>query len=252
MNRFFGILEAAALSGFGLFMVWLALAGPYWHYLNPRFEMLTGISGVALFMLGGVRLFVRSHGVSAARGLVLLAFLSLCVWSVSGNSIVDMEEDSSFSDVSGSSLVEDVVARESYEGLDYVRMNVAEVISLLQGGDELVPKEIVLRGMLVNGKNGKGGSSAVLSRVAIVCCLADAVGGGIVLGGEVPEPRGQWVKVYGRFEKSGVGQVSFELPGVIAAVVPPGYRLRVDRVEECDVPAVPFIFEFREKEPFAY
>lgn len=252
MSMIYRLFDALALVFLGGFMVWLPLSGPYWHYLNPRFELLTAFSGAVLLLLGGVRLFAHSHGHGVFRSFIALCFTGLCLWSVSGNSVVDMEEDLSFSDVSRSSRVEEVVARESFAGKEYLRMNVAEAFSLLQSGRGQIAKDVVLRGMLLEGKGPDGSFYVVLSRVAIICCLADAVGAGIVLEGNLPVPEGQWVKVYGRLVESASGNPSFELPGVVAAVVPPDYLLAVDHIEKCDVPSVPFIFEFRDAEPFAY
>lgn len=252
MSKVLGILEAAVLVALGFFVIWLVWAGPYWHYLNPRFSVLSALSGAVLVFLGCVRLFVFRHGHSPLRTAVMVGFIVLSVWSVSGNSLVDLADDSTFTNVSESSLVEPVVARDEFGGQEYVRMNVAEVLSLLQVGADKCPEYVAMRGMLLNGIDASGGSVVVLSRVVIVCCLADAVGGGLVLTGDVPVPEGQWVKIFARLQKGDSGQVSISLPGVVAAVVSPEYSLQVVHWEKCDVPAVPFVFEFREKEPFAY
>jgi uncharacterized membrane protein YcgQ (UPF0703/DUF1980 family) len=143
------------------------------------------------------------------------------------------------------------------DGLEYIRINLAELYSLCKGpqSDKLAQRYVV-RGIVRRSKPlNRLGQVAVL-RNLVFCCLADSFG----VGFRVKYDRldeladGQWVEVYGTLRR-----LSQKLPDPRLHIKDMRYfelndshilvPTKIVRISE---PEIPFIFEFRKCEPYAF
>lgn len=248
--RLGGRLEGLVFLAMGVYGNWLVIGGQFWLFLHPKFRILLACSAavcVALGMLCLQRPVARPHW----RGMACLALtLVLALLGQQG-----LQPSAAFS--LESLPREDVPAAMTLGGRDYLPLNAAELYLLAEQSPPDAEARFALRGMLIPDESGVG--SAAVVRLQLVCCLADAVGVGFRLrGGNLPEPRGQWVRVQGRLrplspEDVAKGEASpVTMDGVFLLVAHARYVLEVEGVEEIDPPPMPHIVETRAAAPFAY
>ena len=126
-----------------------------------------------------------------------------------------------------------------------------------QGVPARLEQPYVLRGQVsTNPALAQLGLFALL-RTSMTCCLADAVSVGFLVSypGHQPPRPGSWVMVYGRpqplggqkFSRQNLGQT-----GIMFTAINQKYFLVADNLQAITPPAVPFMFEFRSGEPYAY
>ena len=279
-------LEGVALLGLGLFMVLLAAVGPYWCFLNPKFRWLTASTGGVLLLLGAAHPFLGARP-RALRLVVLLAFLALAAYAerrAEGDIVQPAPQQTSLG-MEVDTQAEQAASRETRDGREYVRLNVAELYLLTETDGLTPPQRFVTRGVVRRTPALDAAGEFALVRMSVICCLADAVAPGFTVrppgvppeveapggassaedspgGGQLAAtlaapslPDGSWVRVYGRLEplpeKAPHGD-AVSLPGVIGTFVSHGWRIVPDRVEPVGPPEIPFIFEIRDAEPFAY
>ncbi len=285
MARLSALLEGGLLACLGGFMLWLTLSGLSWQLLHPRFTEINGIAGGVCILLGIVFALRRlgsgtKSGVSRIFFLVL--FLCLASFSLRGVRVLSgvaggsTKSPSAAGQVASAApvprhdfdagppppgsmsldgLVPKEVSRVTIGDVEYVRMNAAEIRMMADDRPEKLPAHIVWQGMVERTPELDALNMVAVFRVAIVCCLADAVAPGFAVPVDDPSlfSSGQWVRVAGSLKhapRSLPGDP--QVPGVIATV------LDRDRVFICrdicsiDRPDVPFVFEFRDSEPFAY
>lgn len=271
MPRFIALLEGILLACLGLFMLWLSLSGQSWHLLHPRFASINAVSGAFCLVLGvffAFRSLPATHGaLDFSRIACFVLFFVLASFSLRGvQGLLGVESPASSGGAEfdagpppqGSLTLESVVqenGREVLDGVEYVRMNVAEMHIGIGGDERTVPRNIAWQGMVIRTPELDSLGMIGVFRVAIVCCLADAVAPGFAV--VVPHPEqftsGQWLRITGaleRVEKPLPGEPY--VPGVIATIFERNERFLATDVRIQPRPEIPFIFEFREKEPFAY
>lgn len=250
MTRLVSILEGAALILLGGFMLHLVRGDSYWYFLNPKFEPLTAVAGAVLVLIGLALPFSLSREIRPTRLFVLLAFVCMAVWVQSATNREYTAEPY------GMEEPQAVESRVELGGEEYVRMNTAELFMLLAADSGTAPKRVALRGMVRRSPEMDRQGRFVLVRMAIVCCLADAVAPGFVVVGSKSLPEdGAWVSVAGRFEplavdKAGVGSIAVQ--GVISTLINDKFVIYSRKTEQVKRPELPFIFEFRREEPYAY
>lgn len=268
--RLLSLLEGLALLGTGGLLFGLALSGRYWHFLNPRFAPYSLATGLALALLASLAA-LRPVG-PRPGGLLRLGsfalFLGLAVFAVAraghvpkaapaaqtqaGESLLGTADEAPQTlDPRPAAVPPSRVLRD---GREYVRLNLAELFLLADQRPKDVPARFLVLGQVRQGRRAKAAGLALLSRTAVVCCLADAVSCCFLADlGQIPE--GQWLEVYGRLEPLADPKLAKSPPpGPEASVSSCNehFRIVVEAAEPVAAPEMPYIFEFRDREPFAW
>jgi uncharacterized repeat protein (TIGR03943 family) len=244
---------ALVLVLLGAFMLGLIATGTYWNYLNPKFMWLTGAAG-AVLLFGGLALpFDRGVRPGWSNIVVLGAFLALAGISAGGLGKNTAEADLFFSRPQEEALP----SRIEWNGRKYVRMNTAEVLLLIDRVPNATGSRVAVQGVLARGGDLAASGKTALVRTTVVCCLADALAMGLLVSGDAAKslPSGSWSEVLGTIEpmpQGWAGNYTVRIPGSIFTVLDEQYVLHAERATVADPPAMPYIFEFREKEPYAY
>lgn len=269
-------LEGAALLGLALFALRLLWTGRYWMYLNPQFKLLTGASAVALGVLGLYALLRRQSRASLPRLALYALFLGL-LWSGQGERYYESRGQGSknadflggMSEPSRGSLTgsraptdpEQAASRLTRSGKEYLKINVAELIDLLKRpAPQVLERGYVLRGSLLQGEVLAKRGELGLFRIAIQCCFADAVAVGLRVKGTPPPEfkTGAWVQVFGHLTPSNPDRELRQLMvnGAFSTLIEENYTLVAEEIRILDQSeeerAEVFLFEIRNKEPYAY
>ena len=256
-TRLWASLEGLAVAGLGLFMLVMAFGQDYWMLLNPKFRWLTGSSGGLLLLVGLAVALAAGRRAGPWRTLALAALLSICLaWDQGAFTAPGMGEVvGPFSQAQK----QRIASRETWEGREYVKINLAELFLLAENGDPAkVEQNYVFRAQVVETPNLRSHGHFAAVRLSVWCCLADAVWVGMLVGppeGQFP-PMASWVKLYGRL------QPRENQPAKSEAVVDKNtnrmsainqrYWFQAQRVEPIKQPAVPYMFQTRSREPYAY
>jgi hypothetical protein len=255
-------LNAASLEGVlvllcGVFMAHLVLADNYWLFLNPKFTWLTGGASAALILAGGAAVVWPRPQASRISMVLFSAFLALACWSTSRELSLGPVEPPS-----RSSTEEPTASRTALHGVEYTRINTAELFSICEARKgNAIPERFVLRGFVLPGKDRGPAERFVVARIVVVCCLADAVAVGFEVQAGSPTvlpadslEEGQWVQVFGRLEPLSRDGAEGGTPmlGPIPVLTHPAYLFVAEHLQRTAQPDLPFIFEFRDQEPFAY
>jgi hypothetical protein len=153
-------------------------------------------------------------------------------------------------------------SRLALDGKDYVKINPGELIGLCArpSGPDL-GKGYVVRGIVVKGDSLARLGEFGLVRIAIQCCFADAVAMVVRVKGELPADAkgGGWVQVFGHLAKEPADEEvrQLQIRGVFSTLLEPAYVLVADKVapvqlSDEEAAAATYLFEMRDKEPFAY
>ena len=242
----------------GGLMVSMALSGDLWQYLNPSFSPLISAAGGMLLILGVLLPFAplgRRPAGELVPAAVFGAFLFLAGWSLDRPLVAaEPEWSGPGTELYYGAPKNQGAPRQTWQGREYVKLNTSELLSLADQG--AAPEWVAVQGMVLKAEGPDGRERTVLVRAQIVCCLADALGVGFQLSGpglEGIEP-GQWVRVLGGLDPIRpdltTGQVAW--PGVVLVVLDSGHVLAAENVEVVDPPELPYIFDVRTSEPFAY
>ncbi len=249
MTRAFAILEGAVLALLGGFMLHLVRSGNYWYFLNPRFEPLTVAAGVGLVVLGLALPFVPARELKPTRLVVFLLFIPLALWA-------DFAAEEQYTvEPYGLEEAESPEPRIELDGREYVKMNTAELFMLLSSESPEVPKLIALRGMVKRSPELDAQGRFALVRMAIVCCLADAVAPGFAVESNSLPEDGAWVRVLGSLKPAVLGRAevdSVHVQGTVSTLINDKFVIIPRLSEPIKQPELPFIFEFKREEPFAY
>lgn len=265
--------EAAALAALAAGLLWLPLSEAYWYFLNPKFKPLTLAAGAVALAAALAHPWGRGRGKRSSLGSMLL-FLGLAAWAVaavlgSAGAAGPAPDAAPQSTVlngfdagpppgpsptfDGAPLPDP--GRLEYQGREFVKLNLMELWLLADDPKAGPPERLALRGRVfpLAGKTDR----FVLSRIAVTCCLADAVAVSFVVEGKVPQgvAQGDWVRLLGGLvpldgRAPALGEVMH--PGVSMTVVHEESMLRAESVETVPPPPIPFMFDYRAEEPFVY
>ncbi len=254
--------EGTILLCLGGLMAALANSRHYWNFLNPRFSPLTLGAGVALCVCGLALLLRPEPGRGTASRLLrqaaLLGFLCLAAtaWDQAASELPPgVATSPDLPSAQPAPPKESVAPRVTRDGTEYLRLNLAELYIMLDKGRTDYPRRFVLRAHVT--RPAALGGAALLSRIAVTCCLADSLDLGFVARGLDGVQDGQWAEVYGRLEPlDAAGKKAAKAAGagceLSLRVVNPGQRIVAEHAEVIPTPDPPFLFEFREQEPFAW
>ncbi len=272
-GRLLSILESLALLATAALLAGLALSGKYWQFLNPRFAPLSLATGAVLTLVAPLAAF-RHPGPRPGgllRLLSLAAFLGLAAFAVFwtapppgatapaaaapapevGFAAIPADQAPRTLDPEPEPLPPSRVRRD---GREYVRMNLGELFLLANQRPQDVPTHFVILGQARQGRRAQAAGLALLSRTAVVCCLADAVSC-CFLADLGQAPAGQWLEVYGRLKPLPDPKLAKSPPpgaGAAVSACNEHFLIEVEAAEPVAPPEMPYMFEFREREPFAW
>jgi len=252
MKRIGGIIEGLILQAVGAYAGALVFFGDYWRFLNPKFKWLTGATAAMLLIIGTVSIFKPNRRSSLSRIIIFLLFLRVFTVGVTGS----ISFANFLSGFSGKEQIEEK-SRLMLNGLEYIKINLVE-LSLLCGTpeSEKTANRYVVRGIVRRNQELDSLGQFALMRISVFCCLADAVAMGFRVQYDRPDEfaDGQWVEVYGT-----VKRLPQKLPdphlytrGMLLTILFDFHLLVPDKVLLIREPGIPFMFDFRKEEPYAY
>jgi hypothetical protein len=252
MKRIGGLIEGLILQAIGAYAAALVLFGDYWRFLNPKFKWLTGATAAMLFLTGTVALLNPNRRFKFSRILIFLLFLRIFTIGITGSL--------SFGNfLSGFNHKEHAKenSRVTLNGLEYVKINLVELHLLSEKIDsEKMAARYVVRGMVRRTQELEALGQFALMRVSVFCCLADAVATGFRVRDDRPDEfaDGQWVEVYGTVKRlpKKLPEPHLHTQGMLLTVLYDSYLLVPDKITPIKKPEIPFMFEFRKQEPYAY
>ncbi len=252
MKRIGGLIEGLILQAIGAYAGALVLFGDYWRFLNPRFKWLTGATAAMLLLTGTVALFHPNRRFKVSRILIFLLFLRIFSIGITGSiSFVNF--------MSGFSHKEQAEenSRLTLNGVEYVKINLVELHLLSEKADsENMAARYVVRGIVRRTQELDGLGQFALMRVSVFCCLADAVATGFRVRYDRPDEftEGQWVEVYGTVKRlpQKLPQPHLHTQGMLLTILYDSQLLVPDKILPIKEPQIPFMFDFRRQEPYAY
>ncbi|MBU1277500.1 MAG: hypothetical protein KJ720_19170 [Proteobacteria bacterium] len=256
-NRLFASLEGLILAGLGLFMLVLSFSQDYWMLLNPKFRWLTGSAGGLLVLCGLAAALAPGRRAGPLKPLVLAALLLVCLaWD---RGAFSQPGAGAGAGPFTSAQKQQIASRVTRDGHEYIKINLAELFTLAENGaPEKLNQRYVFRAQVVETPKLKAQGLFAVVRLSVYCCLADAVWVGFLTA--PPEaafpPMGSWVAVYGKLrprpgapEKS-ESQLDSRTNRVSA--INQRFLFKADKVTPIQPMAVPYMFEARRQEPYAY
>lgn len=266
-SRMQDIVDGLTLLCLGGLLAALAQSPQYWYFLNPRFSTLTLASGVLLGLVGLVPLLRPRPGRATITRLVrqaaVLGFLCLAAYAweqaatapFPGVFSAPDEAQALFQPTGGAEPAAAPLVTKN--GAEYVRLNLAELYIMLDKGRTDYPKRFAMRVQLSEEPALKQLGLGVLTRTAVVCCLADSMQLGFLAQGLKGMDTNGWLEIYGRLEPMDpAGEQALRAvaqgEGLSLKVVNPKFRVVVEAAEPIGPPSFPYLFEFREEPPFAW
>ncbi|EPR44274.1 hypothetical protein dsx2_1635 [Desulfovibrio sp. X2] len=151
-------------------------------------------------------------------------------------------------------------SRLTLGGKEYVKINLAELFFLCRDHpDEALAGRYVLRGSTIQAGELTRHHEFGVFRVSVWCCLADAVAVGLRVAGAPPAglAPGEWVRVYGHLERKPAAKdlEKLHVRGVFSTIVDTNFVFvpeRIDPIPDEEASGAPYIFEWRDHEPYAY
>lgn len=252
MKKLGGFIEGLIVLAVGLAMCGLVAADNYWMYLHPKFQWLTLSAGIILMLVGATATLYNRRP-SLIRISIFVAFGAI---ALTGYFLPNLTPTAASVPLVETSAPEQ--SRLRFENQEYIKINLGELTIIGEGElDDEMTGLYVVRGIVKRSAELDELGQFVLFRVFMWCCYADAVAVGIrVQGdGQIEGLRdGQWVRVYGKLHQlpSGLAGPKLRVKGILSKSVNRFHGLTADKVEEIEPPAIPFMFEFRRTEPYAY
>lgn len=254
-------VEGLCLLCLGGFLAALAQSRHYWNFLNPRFSPLTLGTGVLLAVCGLALLLRPEPGRATAARLIrqalLLAFLCLAAFAWERAAAPPPPGA-----LTRSAPVQDPVPatpRVTVGNVEFVRLNLAELYIMLDKRRTDYPQHFAMRVQVDRTPELDQRGNVLLKRTAVTCCLADSLELAFLASGLREVQSGEWLEIFGHLEH--LDAKGADKPLLAAApkgrgpsilILNPNFRIVVDIAEPITLNDVPFLFEFREKEPFAW
>jgi len=261
LRRLASRTDGIAMLALAGFMGWLALAGNYWMYLNPKFKPVTLAAAVVLGVLGAYAAARPVARPNIGRSLCYLLLLAMAGLTEGGFQAISADIDSDPFSVPASLPAPQTTptpARLRQNGKDYVPINAGELYDIAaKGASSSYARPFALRGFVHRSPELDAQGQFVLYRLAVWCCFADgtAVGFRIRLPeGQTPPADKAWVVTYGHLsEIPADARQEIAVPGISFSSVAPATLLAADAVEPKElVPEQAYMFEWRPQEPYAF
>ncbi len=227
-------------------------SGQYWTLLNPKYMMVTTVTGYAFGLIGLILVLLpatlkRSTLFSALIILGLLSTLNVSIW-------LNQQGRSPQSSLSLEEHIDRLYSREKLMDKEYIKINIAELTTLIENkSSQIGADNFLFRGQIYRS----GTDEYQVLRTVVSCCLADAITIGLRIRTNFPidYADGQWIKVYGCITEDTKREPSdhhFAKTTGFMTVIQPGVVFQADVLKNVDPPDFPLIFQFRQEEPFAY
>lgn len=261
--------EACLLCAVGSFMLVLASSSEYWRFIHPKYAWISFTAGAAITILGGASLFNRRKQAKASELAALLLFCVIAfaatnlptpfMGGIPDNAALDDlgpdEPPLSFTGLP-EPAPEDLAPRLTIKGKEYVKINEAELI-FLDGEHRAKPGDgFAIQGSVVRTKELDKAGVIAVARLFISCCFADATATAYLVKVDAPEAfaNGQWVRAAGRIQPTteALKHITLPVPGAITTVIGENYLLHADDVRPSPPTGLPFLFEMKPQEPYAY
>ena len=252
MTKLGGFIEGLIVLAVGLAMCGLVVADNYWMYLHPKFKWLTLSAGIILMLVGTIATLYNRRP-SPIRIAIFIAFGAI---TLMGYFLPNPTPTAASGPLVETSATEQ--PRLIFENQEYIKINLGELTMIGEGElDDRMTGLYVARGIVKRTPKLDELRQFVLFRVFMWCCFADAVAVGIrVQYNEQLEGLrdGEWVRVFGTLHQlpSGLAGPKVQVKGIISKSVNRFHGLTAVKVEEIEPPAMPYMFEFRRTEPYAY
>jgi hypothetical protein len=252
MMRIGGLIEGLILQAVGAYAGALVFFGDYWRFLNPKFKWLTGATAAMLLLTGTIALLNPNRRFKFSRILIFLLFLRIFTIGITGS----LSFGNFLSGFSHKEHAEEN-SRVALNGLEYVKINLVELHLLSEKADsERMSVRYVVRGMVRRTQELDRLGQFALMRVSVFCCLADAVATGFRVRDDRPDEfaDGQWVEVYGTVKRlpQKLPEPHLHTQGMLLTILYDSYLLVPDEILPIEEPQIPFMFDFRTQEPYAY
>jgi hypothetical protein len=270
MGRWPDRIDGLCLLALGGFMAALARSRMYWYFLNPKYAPLTLGAG-AVILAAGLALLLRpsvSPGAMGMRRLLrqaaIAGFLAVAAtgWVQAKHEGDAIAFEAPPQKQARSEPEAPPPGRETIGGVEYLRLNLAELYIMLDKGRKDYPRHFAIRAQVQRGPGLDARGLVLLDRIAVTCCLADSLDLRFFTRGlddALPGLKsGDWVEVFGSLaplKKSDYKALHALAPkgeGPSLALENPGFAVTAEHVRRIDPPDFPYLFEFREKEPFAW
>ena len=236
----------------GLNILLFVSSGQYWTLLNPKYTMVTTVTGYTCGLIGLILVLIpatlqRSSLFSAVIILGLLGALNVSIW-------LNQQGSSPKVSLSLEEHVDRLFSREKKFDKEYIKINIAELTTLIENNSSQIDSNnFLFRGQIYRS----GAGEYKVLRTAVACCLADAISIGLKVRTDLPVDYadGQWVKVYGHITeetKSEPFDSHLAKATGFMTVIQPGVIFQADALKEIDMPDLPMIFQFHQQEPFVY
>jgi len=264
-------IDGLCLLALGSFMAVLARSRFYWNFLNPKFSHLTLAAGLLLCLVALPPLLLPRHGRETfgrlSRQVLLALFLALAglAWRDAASESAPGADASAPSGSLGQQSQAEPEApvdlNPVVDGVAYVRLNLAELYIMLDKGRKDYPQHFALRAEVMRSPRLDERGYVLLRRIAVVCCLADSLDLRFMTRGEETQTLkdGDWVEVFGHLEPiadkgedKGLAKLAPKGEGPGLAITNPKFRIQAERLERIKNTDFPYLFEFREKPPFAW
>lgn len=253
MKKIGAVLEGVTLQAIAVYVGILVVAGDYWRFLNPKFKWLTGATAVVLFFTGTVAVLNPRRRSSLSRILVFLLFLRFLTMGMSGS----VSYTKGFS--AGLGGVDHPIEKPRLvmNDREYIRINLGELYQIGERpASAKTSMAYVVKGKVMQSRALDEAGQFALMRVAVFCCLADAVAMGFRVEYDPLNgiAEGRWVEVYGTLKRlpQKLPEPGLHTPGLFLSAVSDAYILVPDKIVPIKEPQIPFMFEFRKAEPYAY
>ena len=251
MSKIGGLIEGCIVIALGLAMSALVRTDSYWLYLHPKFKWLTLTAGIVLVIVGAIAVLYNRRP-NLTRIVIFLAFSTLATIGYFLPNPTSSATSGPLEQIS--SKKESRIVLDSQE---YIKINLGELYAISEKGlEEQRAARYVARGIVKRNPELDKIGQFVLLRVFMWCCFADAVAVGFRVKGDQPEEflDGQWVRVYGKLQQlpSQLPEPTVQVKGILSKALHKVDGIVAVRVEKIEPPPIPFMFEFRKSEPYAY
>jgi hypothetical protein len=264
-------VDGLCLISLGGLMASLARSPLYWFFLNPKFSTLTLAAGCLLMLCGLTLLFRPRPGTGTPgrliRQVAVLGFLCLLV--TAWDAAADIPDPGALNPASMGGLTPEPEQQAPVDlkpvrgGVAYVRLNLAELYAMLDKGRTDFPAHFAFKAQVLRSPKLEARGHLLLRRTAVVCCLADSLELSFLAplntGAFDGVQGGDWVEVFGHLEKLEADKRDKALlaavpkgEGPSMTLTNPGWRVAPEAVDLIRSPGFPYLFEFREQEPFAW
>ncbi|EHJ49260.1 hypothetical protein DFW101_3261 [Solidesulfovibrio carbinoliphilus subsp. oakridgensis] len=255
-------LDGLAMLALAGFLLWLAAAGNYWMFLNPKFAPLTLGAATVLAILGAFAAIRPVSRPSLGRAACYLCLLAMIVLTQGGvqalSGTIDSDPFSVAPTLPAPEPAGPVPSRLVALGREYIPINTGELYDIAaKGHAEAFDKPYAMRGTVHRDAALDAKGEFVLYRLAVWCCYADgtAVGFRVRLpqGATPPEDK-SWVVAYGRLADAPQDERNeYTLPGQAFSSIAQAALFATDHLESAPVPPEQvYMYQWKTSEPYAF